>query len=315
LTKNIKAIKQKRYGAIDLAKHLLALFVIFQHMTSLSRYSQETNLFIANIVTYINGAVIGFFMISGFFFNISGSLKSSIIKIFKRTMIPFFVFSIIYAFLLFLLGKGSLTIGLLNTIKLHGASMQLYYLPYLFGIYTFYQIFLRISPNRHYLITCALIIFSALSLLLQTDSATGSDPNLMPLYSLAFGIGLFMKKLKNQNTKFPYSISLLAALMLLFIGNFDYRFYHLTAILLLLAFTYYISDKYPFFDIHFPGSGGVYLLHTPIINFSLSTLLMMIGISEITNLLFSFIATYILTLIFTLTFTKLFPNYRFLLLE
>jgi len=117
--------------ALDLYKHILAVFVIILHMTS-SRYSDTFLHELSTIQNFVDGAVAGFFLIAGFFFREEITFKHLILKSFKRLMIPYFVFSIIYSVLLSLLGKKDFSNGLIDTLLLHGGSMQLYFLPYLF---------------------------------------------------------------------------------------------------------------------------------------------------------------------------------------
>jgi hypothetical protein len=315
----MKQLTTKRSGGIDLLKHLLAIFVIMQHMTSKSRYSEETNLFLGSIIEYINGAVIGFILISGFFFKPADKLKEGVFKIFKRTIIPFFVFSLFYTVLMFLLGKGSLASGFINTIKFHGASMQLYYLPYLFIIYCFYLlIFNMFSSNKgrlQYLLIFILFIFTIISLAYPTDSATGSSYKLLPIYFLSFGITVYLSILRKEDERKYLIITILISIISCLIGTYDYRFYHISVMIVLLLLFYFLSNNCSLLNRQFPGSGGVYLFHTPIINFGISTGLIYLNIFEKHNLFFSIILTYIVTLIISLLIIKISPRYRYFILE
>lgn len=118
-------------SSIDILRHIFAIAVIAQHMTSASRYSVETNLELARIINWIDGAVIGFFLISGYLFKAQNNIFAYCRKQTIRLIIPFFLFSLIYSVLLAILGKESLVDGLEKTVRLQGAGMQLYYLPYL----------------------------------------------------------------------------------------------------------------------------------------------------------------------------------------
>ena len=311
--------KSIRYGGIDLLKHLFALFVIFQHMTSESRYSDDLNFFIKEMVSYIDGAVMGFILISGFFFHPSKTIKSSIYKIFKRMMIPFFLFSILYTILMWVLGKGSLSNGLWQTITLHGAGMQLYYLSYLFVISSVYIMmsFLaeKMNISFRYIILAILVVCTIISLILPTASSTGSDYRLIPVYFLCFGVGISFSMLRKKNLNRFY-ISIVSAIILGFIiGFYDHRFYDLSFVSFLFLCAYKISINIEAMRRPFQGSGGVYLLHTPIVNFAISSVLIMMGISEYFNLFFAWILTYIFCLIISLLFIRYLPSYKWILLE
>lgn len=309
----------KRYGAIDLLKHLLAICVIIQHMKSESRYSNETNLFINDIVQYINGAVIGFFMISGFFFRPAGKLKEGVVKIFKRTMIPFFLFSFLYTILMFLLGKNSLTKGLESTIHLQGAGMQLYYLSYLFIIYCFYLVIFNVftinKSRLPYFLIFVIFACTIISLIYPTESPTGGSIKLIPVYTLSFGIAVYLSIQKKESEKKYITHSIIMSLISILIGTYDYRFYNISALITLLLFFYFLSNNFSYLNRQFPGSGGVYLFHTPIVNFAISTVLVSVNIIERQNLFLSIIITYIATLTTTLLIIKILPKYRSFILE
>ncbi len=311
--------KSFRYGGIDLLKHLLAFFVIFQHMSSESRYSSELNSFIQEIVSYIGGAVMGFFLISGFFFRPSETIKLSVSKIFKRMMLPFFIFSLLYAILMWLLGKGNLKDGLWQTVTLHGAGMQLYYLSYLFVISSAYMILSffakKINVSFNYILSIILVISFVTSLFLPTLSPTGSDYRLFPIYVLCFGIGISFSILKKKSYQKFYFLVMGVIVASFLIGIFDYRFYHLSFVSFLLLCAYFISINVKSVQKNFHGSDGIYLLHTPIVNFTISSLLMMIGLSGYLNLFSSLLLTYIICLIVTLLFIRYLPFYKWVFLE
>ena len=69
------------YG-IDILRHLFSFAVILQHMTSVSRYTVETNKKLASVIDLVDGAVIGFFFISGYLFkqpnNVLVNIKKTI---------------------------------------------------------------------------------------------------------------------------------------------------------------------------------------------------------------------------------------------
>jgi hypothetical protein len=283
-------------------------------MNSASRYSLLTNSLIDNITQYIGGAVIGFFLISGVFFRSKGKISHNFLKTSKRIMPSFFIFSITYSFLMFFLGKTSIIDGLYKTFSFSGASMQLYYLPYLLGVYLFYLLFHRIFKTNHkfeYILIGLLTILALISLFFPTTSPTGPSLKLVPIYALSFGVGIYLSNIKSGLKLRSFLIIALCILL----GFYDFRFFHISFMLTLIIVSILLSYKYSILNKQFPGSGGVYLTHTPIINFGISVILISIGINEQSNLFFTLILTYIITLLITYSFIKFFPKYKFLMLE
>lgn len=308
--------KSIRYGGLDLLKHILAIFVIIHHMTSESRYSVETNKYISDIVIYVNGAVIGFFILSGFFFKSSNNLYLDLEKAFKRIMIPYFIFSIFYTIALSLLGKLNFNQGFLNTLILKGSSMQLYFLPYLFFIFCLYFLLFQFKNEvRNLLLILILVIFIGFSLMFSTKDATGSSLKLIPIYIISFGLGVFLSLVRGKSEMYFFKFSVYSILLNLLIGFYDFRFFYISGMLFLVLLAYGFSKKISFLNKSFPGSGGVYLFHTPILNFSISTILVLLGIVEIQNLYFSIMLTYIISLAISLTIVRKFPKLRMLILE
>gem|GEM_PF-4159269 len=282
-------------------------------MTSESRYSPDLNLHIRENVTLIQGAVIGFFMLSGFFFKVPKSIGEGIGKSAKRLLVPYFVFSSCYVLLMHFLGKGELEAGFLKTLLFKGGSMQLYYLPYLFLVSTLTILFFSIISSQYSKLfyTIILTIILICVFFIKTDSVTGPDHKLLFYYYVAYGIGLLLKKFVDNKT--PYII--LPTITLILGLYFNLNFIYILINLVLLGVFYYLSIFTKILNRSFPGSGGIYLLHTPILNFAISTLLMKIGFLEYTNLYLSLLLTYIVCLLITLTFIRYFPRWRFLFLE
>lgn len=126
-----------RIGTLDVLRHLFAVAVIFQHMPSKTRYSPELNRTIGELVSYVDGAVLGFFLISGLLSS-SGSGNASFFASARRQawrlLLPFTLFSLLYGVLLTALGKSSLEDGLWRLLTLQGSGPQLYFLPYLLAV-------------------------------------------------------------------------------------------------------------------------------------------------------------------------------------
>lgn len=298
---------------IDLLRHLFSFAVILQHMTSASRYSVETNLKLASVLDWVDGAVIGFFFISGFLFKDPQNVLAYAKKQSIRILIPFVLFSLAYTVILSILGKATLWNGLIATLTLHGSGPHLYFLPFLLFITVTYALFgsnVATKPRRVIEIASVFILI-LLCLMYPTSSSTGPDYKLLPFYYLAFIFGMFYHTTLNKRYQPVYLLVTIATLLI--IGISDPRFFDLAGVIALFTFVYQIARFLP--NRRLPGSGGIYLLHTPIINFAISTLLLHFAIVQEANVILSILLTYLLCYLLTLLFIRILPKYRYLLLE
>lgn len=263
---------------IDLLRHIFSCAVILQHMASASRYSSETNLQLASVINWIDGAVVGFFFISGFLFKKPENLIEYIKKQIIRLLVPFFIFSIAYAVILWALGKSSLSYGIIQTITLHGSGMQLYFLPYLLFVTLSYSWLInKFSLElRVYIDGLMVILFIGLCLLLPTISSTGSDLKLISFYYFSFLAGSLCRVILYLR----HWVLIIIAIIFIFInlGFIDSRFFDFAGVIILFAIVKLISQYMP--NKRICGSGGVYLLHTPVINFFISTILLHFSVTQ-----------------------------------
>lgn len=299
-------------SGIDALRHIFAIAVIAQHMASASRYSMATNLELARIVDWVDGAVIGFFLVSGFLFKRQASVSNYYLKQSRRLLVPFFFFSVIYAVALAALNKGSLSDGLLKTVELVGAGMQLYYLPYLLLVTAAFAT-VESRLNKHRIVLLFLLTFVAflIALLNPTQSSTGSDYRLIPYYIGSFLIGTIVAEQTKQGKGFSTTILISFAAAL--VGIMDHRFFDLAGVVFLLGLILLSTSRLP--NIRIPGSGGTYLLHTPLLNFAISTILLKMSIGQGVNIICTIILTYMICLAFTAVVIYYFPKYRWLILE
>jgi len=311
------------YLGVDILKHVAAIGVIIQHMHSASRYSAATNGRIAEMTTFAQGAVLIFFLISGFFFrakqepSMLSTLFKHIQRYGKRLLIPFVAFSAFNAFVLIAMGKLSWDGAFWSLVTGYGVGMQMYFLSFLFYIAILgagVQIAARFIDGREALFALPIAVIAvAVVLHFRTQSATGDSYRLFPLYVLAFLAGriaaIAKRKLKGR------AVAVTAGALLVFLGLavVDFRFYFLAAGLALFEAAWYLSSILP--NRRAPGSGGVYLLHTPIVNFAVSALLMKLGIVQWPNVLLSIAVTYFLCLTLTLSALRVEPRLRLILLE
>jgi hypothetical protein len=294
----------------DILKHFLAIAVIFQHMHSSTRYSAELNIKLTHFTDYIDGAVICFFMLSGFFFKQKTTFRQFARQYSIRILLPFFLFSILYAISLAILGKAKLSTNLVNIVFLHGVGPQLYFLPFLLIIsVTYAGLYSKAKAldfNIKSIDIFLYMFFLSVSFYFKTDESTGPNLNLLPFYMGGFLFG----RLYNQ---FRFKYIPFFILIAMSIGYFDDRFYDFSAASILIVLAVNISSFLP--AKRFPGSGGVYLMHAPIVNFASSTLLFKLGFSSESNILGSVILTYLFCLGFSLFIINKFPSKRWILLE
>lgn len=298
---------------IDLLRHFFSLAVILQHMSSTSRYSQEINLQLMSMVNWIDCAVAGFFFISGFLFKQPKCVFFYIKKQSLKLLVPFFLFSLIYAVILAILGKAILFHSLIETLMLRGASMQLYFLPDLLFILVTFVFFSKKLPHK---LTIRIAIFfmavlMSICLVFPTYSSTGPSYKLIPFYYVAFMLGwLYQNILTLRNNLI---LTLFAIFILLFIGRYDSRFYDLTNVSILFVIVRSMSSHFP--ERRLFGSGAVYLLHTPILNYVISIVLFKVGVFDWINICLSVIITYLLCVLIGFGVARYYGEYKWLILE
>jgi hypothetical protein len=296
---------------IDILRHLLAIAVIIQHMHSTSRYSIETAKSLINFASYIDGAVICFFMLSGFFFREKLDLATCIKGQLRRLLVPFFLFSIVYAIALAILDKSPMSASLMAMSRVQGVGPQLYFLPILLVIIVTYATLEKLGRKfirTSNLILLISVVLLAFSLLFRTQESTGPNTLLFPLYFLGFSAGRALNLSKNKML-----VAFAITTSSLLVSLIDHRFYDFSLAFFCLAFAIWISSYLP--KARFGGSAAVFLLHAPIINYGMSVILFRAGITEIANIISSVLLTYILCLLIFSTLIKFFPSYRWVLLE
>lgn len=306
-----------RLGGVDILKHLFAISVIFQHTKS-AIYSSETSAFHSGVTQWIDGAVMGFFLISGFFFSherhrvTPQSLVTYVQSRATRLLAPYLIFSGLYAVALAGMGKVDFAEGLGRTLTLSGSSMQLYFLPLLFAMEVLAWLFLGLTRQwpLSILRKCLAGTLVCLSLAFPSTWSTGSEVALFPMYAIAFSVGLL---LRNYGVGIQTVGTLMAAELL--ISLTDLRYLDLLIVTTLFACGHWASLKLQWLDRTLPGSGGVYLLHTSVLNFMIAHALNRIGIVEVANLISTVITTYIVSLTATLLFLSFSAKRRYLLLE
>lgn len=300
--------KITRHVGIDVFRHFLAIFVIIIHTWSGSRYSSDIHNDYSLLVDIVDGTVLGFFFVSGFFSKERDNLIDFTKDRFKRLIIPFLLFSVIYGILNIFVHGTTLIENLINILTLHGTSMQLYFLPYLFLTEIFFvSIFSKFKEHKKLLIVMFLTITILLTILLPTTNSTGPDYELLPYYAMGYLIGVLYS---TYNKK----IILLSVIGISFIIGIllDGRFLDISFILsiFLILLNFFKNSNMKIF-----GAGGVYLLHTSYLNFAISIILLKLGFQNWYNIFLTILITYISCIILTYIFIKYFPKNKYLLLE
>lgn len=306
-------VRQRANGLMDIIRHCFCVAVIFLHMSSASRYTYDTNLWIKEVGDYVDGAVFGFFALSGFYFQIKGGLEGHVRQQFKKLLVPYFAFSILYSILLYVFGKQAFVDGLMTTVTMHGAGMQLYFLPLLFLINILFAayVFWCGCPNLNVLVF-VVIGFIALSIGQASSSSTGSSPDLYGLYVASFFTGLLIRETSNRRYAFVFaSISIVAAFI--YGLAFDRRILDFAGVIFLMVLAIKFGDNIP--EFRFAGSGGIYLLHTPVTNFAISAVLLSVGLTEQSNVLAATFLTYVGCGVFVAILNRSASRYKWLWLE
>ena len=74
---------------IDLLRHLFCIAVLVQHMPSESRYSEATGAQLMQVIGWVDGAVVGFFFLSGFLFKRPDRWSRYAVQQSKKLLLPF----------------------------------------------------------------------------------------------------------------------------------------------------------------------------------------------------------------------------------
>ncbi len=262
---------------------------------------------------WLGGAVMGFFMISGCLHKRPKVLTSFISQHAVRLLGPFFLFSIIYTLALSLLHKISIQQGIIETFTLQGAGMQLYFLPFFLLITVAYALASHGIPPRHALFFDSVLFVGLLvvTLIVRRPDPTGDDYHLLPLFASSLLFGRLSMHFKNTSRFWFLSFGIIVVLVL--VGLYDARFYCLGFTATLVTLAQGLNTPLP--RRRLPGSGGVYLLHTPILNYAISTVLQNLGIHQWSNIIASVFLTYAVALALTLLAIKSSPKLKWLLLE
>lgn len=301
-------VNKPRLGWIDALRHVLALAVIFQHMTAPNRYPADVNQWIASWVPAIDGAVAGFFWLSGYFsrngITLAGWRRQTV-----RLLVPYLLFGTLYGIAMVALHKTTPSDAVRSMATGTGNAPQLYFLPYLWLVSTLVGLVLAKRGKLAAAVVIALLGIAYL--VLPTPTSTGPETRLLALYALAYTLGAYRARFAGRGEV----IAMVVVAGLIVVGvPWRERYVDLALIALLVEGAIQLSRRVPI-DRRLPGSGGVYLLHTPILNYALSILLWKVGVVGIGNVLAALIATYLLALAITITAIRMFSTRRWLLLE
>jgi hypothetical protein len=217
------------------------------------------------------------------------------------------------------MNKQSIEYGLLSTVTLHGSSMQLYFLPYLFfvalGFLLISSVLGQLNMKHLPWLGGLTVLLTGFAMLFPTRSAFGPDMRLVPLYGAMYVLGNCFSTALHFSQKSYRIFSLVSLVVSGALAHFDSRFIAVSITLLLFMVAFEVSSMTGLQGRSFYGSGGVYLLHTPVLNFAISTMMLHFGIVSYINLFASVFITFGICLPFTIWFVSRFKSLRFLLLE
>lgn len=297
---------------IDLLRHVLTVAVIYQHMMSRSRYSEGVTETLDYWVPLVDGAVACFFMLSGYFSR-PGLTGTRVVVTARRLLIPYFLFCLVYALLLGALGKLGAVEAVERTFTFAGVGPQLYFLPYLFVVSVVVTgVIDRIPSSLGRPLTGVFILVLFLAYLaLPTERSTGPEPRLLALYALAYALGVYRARYAGS---MECLAGVAAAGVAVIFLSWQQREWDLALVVLLVEGALRGSALIGRTG-RLAGSGGVYLLHTPILNYGISIILLKFGIGEAANVVAALVMTYLTALAITLVVIRAMPRLRPYLLE
>ena len=299
------------HGGVDLVRHALAIAVIVMHAKSNSRHDPQTLAGLDVLTAWIDSAVLCFFVVSGLVTaDTRGWSLARGRQLLKRYMGPYLLFSAVYAVALVTLGIAHWTTLGFGVLGLHGAALQLYFLPRL-ALLQWVSMGLQRpwSPDqaRWLMLVCATVW----ALLMPSPDILGADYPVWPLYVVAFAAGGLMRASTVWQLRWGRVAVLCVAAGA--VGLHDPRFIELAVLLPALAAV--LSVTRGLAGRRFPGSGGVFLLHAPILNHAVSTGLQSVHVLQWANVCGSVALTYGVALLLTLWFIRQFPDARWVVLE
>ena len=303
----LRSTAGSRYGGIDALRHLFAVWVIILHSWSASRYPSEMRQGYEALTEMVGGAVFGFFLITGFFLRPRDDFRRYSADKARRLIVPYLLFSAIYGVAAIVLHGQPVLPLFIKTLILSGTSMQLYFLPYLFlADVGAVALFSWVVVPSKLAVFGLLALATALALAFPTPHSTGPGPQLMVFYVVGLLAGMLIAR-----GGAGISLALCGAATVLGV-SVDPRFLDAGLVIVLFAIFRIFSGLFP---PQLPGSGAVYLLHTPVLNFAVSTALLSIGIGSWWNLGTTVALTCVICVAFAVALVSYAPSLRKLLLE
>jgi len=301
-------LPSKRVTGLDAYRHLLAIFVITIHTWSASRYGPDLREGYDNILQVTGCAVFGFFLVSGFLFKPEASLKEIAARKASRLLVPYLLFSLAYAVVSgVVFGSGEFLNRIINTVLLRGGAMQLYFLPELYVIELLALFAFKLFGSRTSVAASTILIVALFATLATpTPYTTGPGWKLAIFYVVGFVTGVLCRRTSDATP------AILLVLFLLVGALVDYRF--AVAAVALVLFQLFIRTT-RLVPTSLPGSGAVYLLHTPILNFSISVALSNFGFQGWSNYWMTVLLTYLVCIAVFAALSRYAPSTQKYLLE
>lgn len=293
----------KRDGQIDVLRGFAIIGVIFIHSSFEHRFDQPTLLFCSFLSSFFDWAVLAFFFLSGLLLDEKQPVWGFLKKRFMSLLVPFWFYNLFYNLAF---GVGRAITGrqfgghpwnptLWWLAGFHSPAFQLYFLPYLFfsavGLFCLCRM---IDVRRH-----GWVFIAGFALMVAfyqhvgwPDRSHGPEWTKLPLYAMAYLLGIAGRPVQWEKPRLPLVVSLL----LLAVGTWFFRQPCLQSlavlpILYLAVNAVHSLSKSKLFQKIGRCSGVIYYWHTPIMLPVFTIILALCHVPPLANLLASVIMT------------------------
>lgn len=268
-----------RYPEVDALKGLAIIGVVIVHSNFSGRLDSTTLEITHNIQLFFGWSVIAFFFASGFL--IKHPIKTFpeaymiIKKKFIRLIIPCFIFSLLYKFLLsgiyftgFFSWESPIPQSVFESIKFifYPAGPQFYFLHYLFAISTAVVLLHVLFSRNILLLLSAALLPIAYFFIEAPKSGYGSDYSLLPLYFFSYVIGCVLS-VQYKEIKPTFYLIVLISIFFTFLITESLTPGYILIPLMLLLFFQKLPKLTKMFNKTNIGkySSGIYVWHAPIV--------------------------------------------------
>jgi peptidoglycan/LPS O-acetylase OafA/YrhL len=196
----------KRYAEIDALKGLAIIGVVIAHMTFQNRFEDSTLELVNRLQGLFGWCVIAFFFCSGLLekpLTAKDELIKSLIKRFKRLVVPSIVFSVSYKFILLGISLTKIfswqspiptSIEEVVNFILFPVGPQFYFLYYLYVISSGVAVFTWLTSNTALFFSIAIALPTFYVFIDMPSKGYGSEYSLLPIYLFSYVLGCASSK-------------------------------------------------------------------------------------------------------------------------